>query len=267
MSSTALALGMALALLVAAAAYRAGALSLSGAIGASLVGTLTFGLGGLPPVVLLLLFFLSSSALSRLAPGRKEQFKAAFAKGERRDLGQVLANGGLAALLATAFGLSGSVLWLAGMAGALAAATADTWSTELGVLARRSTRLITTGARVPPGTSGGVTPEGTLAALAGSALIAASAGVLGGGWALFWAVAPAGLIGALADSLLGATLQAIYRCPACGKETERYPRHTCGAETALLRGLPWVGNDLVNFLATVVGAALSMALWAALAVG
>ncbi len=267
MTSTTLALGLALALIVAAVACRARALSRSGAIGALLVGTLTFGLGGLIPAVLLLLFFLSSSALSRLAPSRKARFKAAFSKSGRRDLGQVLANGGLAALLAALFGLSGSDLWLAGVAGALAAANADTWSTELGVLARRRPRLITTGARVPAGTSGGVTPEGTLAALAGSALIAAAAGSLGGSWALVWAVAPAGLLGALVDSLLGATLQAIYRCPVCEKETERHPLHTCGAETGLSRGLPWVGNDLVNFLAAVVGAVLSMALWAALAAG
>jgi uncharacterized membrane protein len=59
------------------------------------------------------------------------------------------------------------------------------------------------------------------------------------------------LLGSFFDSLLGATYQAIYYCPQCKKETERYPLHTCGTKTKLTRGLPWLDNDLVNFLASV----------------
>ena len=36
----------------------------------------------------------------------------------------------------------------------------------------------------------------------------------------------AGFGGSLVDSLLGATVQVIYTCPACGKETERHPLHS-----------------------------------------
>jgi len=55
------------------------------------------------------------------------------------------------------------------------------------------------------------------------------------------------LLGALFDSLLGATVQAIYYCPACQKETERNPVHSCGTETTQIRGWTWLGNDWVNF--------------------
>jgi uncharacterized protein (TIGR00297 family) len=189
---------------------------------------------------------------------------AAFSKGSRRDAGQVIANGGLAATLSVLYGLTGDVLWLAGIAGALAAANADTWATELGVLARHKPRLITTRAPVEAGTSGGVTGEGTAAALVGAALIAAVAGALGGGWGTALAATAGGLAGSLFDSLLGATVQAMYFCPACHKETERHPTHGCGARTERIRGWSWLGNDGVNLAATAFGALLAVGISAVL---
>ena len=62
-----------------------------------------------------------------------------------------------------------------------------------------------------------------------------------------------GLAGSLADSYLGAAVQASYWCPVCAKPTESKV-HRCGTTTQLTHGLPWVNNDLVNLLATVVGA-------------
>ena len=89
-----------------------------------------------------------------------------------RDLGQALANGGAAAVFAAAFGLAVTPhirdLWQAAMLGALAAVTADTWATELGVLSRRPPVMITTGKPAVPGRSGAVSTGGTLAAAAGA---------------------------------------------------------------------------------------------------
>jgi uncharacterized membrane protein len=70
---------------------------------------------------------------------------------------------------------------------------------------------------------------------------------------LFLAAAVGGVAGSLFDSLLGATVQAIYWCDGCQKETERRV-HRCGVETRRLRGWPWLNNDLVNFAASAVGA-------------
>jgi uncharacterized protein (TIGR00297 family) len=258
-------LGFALGIGIALAAYAAGSLSRSGATAAAVVGGVTFGFGGLAGTVMLLLFFVSSSALSRVGGERKRQVASAFAKGGRRDAGQVAANGGLAALLAALFGLTRNPVWLVASAGAWAAVNADTWATELGVLARSLPRLVTTGQPVPAGTSGAISRDGTLAAAAGAIL-------LGGAGALLlrqpWVLPAAGLgglAGALADSLLGATVQAIYHCPSCDKETEKHPAHTCGTTTRLQRGWPWLGNDLVNFAASVVGAAVTAGVWLALA--
>ena len=46
----------------------------------------------------------------------------------------------------------------------------------------------------------------------------------------------------MVDSILGATVQAMYYCPACEKETER-PIHNCGTRTRPMRGVNWLNND------------------------
>lgn len=264
MSPSTLLVGALLALGIAGLAFALGSLSRSGAVAAVIVGILTFGIGGVGPAVLMILFFISSSALSRVGGKRKRLVAAAFSKGSRRDAGQVAANGAVAAALAVAYGLTGEPIWLAGVAGALAAANADTWATELGVLARRPPRLITTGAVVEAGTSGGVTADGTAAALAGAALIAVTGGFLAGGWQATLAASAGGLAGSLFDSVLGATVQAMYFCPTCAKETERHPVHTCGAATRRVRGWPWLENDAVNLAATAFGALLAIGIWSLL---
>jgi uncharacterized protein (TIGR00297 family) len=255
------ALASLLALLTALSAWRARALTASGAAAAALTGALILGLGGWAWAAALLAFFVSSSAISRLFTRRKAAAAAKYAKGERRDWGQVAANGGLAAGLAIAHALGAGWAWHAAL-GALAAANADTWATELGVLNRGAPRLITSGRRVAAGTSGGVSPLGIAASLGGAALIGL-VGFLSEGQAALWgAVTLAGLLGSLGDSWLGATVQAVYFCPAEQQETEQHPVHACGAATVHRRGLRWLGNDLVNFAASSVGAVSALAILA-----
>ncbi len=263
-------LGLLFSLLVAMAAYRAHSLSSSGVLGAVLTGTITLGLGGWSWGLALIAFFVSSSLLTRWRRERKAALEGLSAKGGQRDLGQALANGGLAALLAALAALWPHPAWAAAFAGALAAATADTWATEVGTLSPSPPRRITTGRPVPPGTSGGVTLLGLLAAAAGALFLGASfylLALLECRW-LNWPCAPSaarwttvplalagGLAGSLADSLLGDTWQGVYHCPRCGRQTER--RAHCGGPTMPLRGRPWLTNDGVNFLATLIGAAVA----------
>ena len=246
-------------------AYRAGSLNASGAWAAGVTGGLIFGFGGLSWAVLLLAFFLSSSALSRAFSARKASLAEKFAKGARRDAGQVLANGALGALLVLLHALLPAADWpWIAYAGAMAAVNADTWATELGVLSAGPPRLITSGRLVEKGSSGGVTLAGYLAASAGAGLIAALAWLLTPGipWAaLLGGAMLGGLGGSTFDSALGATVQAIYYCPACQKETERHPIHGCGTETVLVRGWKWLDNDLVNFFSSLFGAGLAVGVW------
>ncbi len=246
-------IGLLLSAGIAALAYWRGSLARGGVAGAMLTGTVHFGFGGLTWGLALIAFFVTSSALSHYREREKEPVARQFAKGGRRDLGQTLANGGLTAALAVAFNRHPTAWLFAAFVGALATVTGDTWATELGTLSRRPPRLITTGRVVPPGTSGGMTPLGTGAALAGGLMIGlvgwGLAVLFGSGVASPWVVGIGligGLAGSLADSLLGATVQAQYR-DAAGQITEK-------AGATRVRGLPWMTNDVVNFLASLVGA-------------
>ncbi|RME90826.1 MAG: DUF92 domain-containing protein [Anaerolineae bacterium] len=267
MSATQPLFGFLFALVVAVLAYRAHSLSRSGAWAATVVGTLIFGLGGWRWAVLLLTFFISSSALSHAFATRKHGLSEKFAKGSQRDWGQVFGNGAVAAFFSLLHSFYPQATWpWVAFAASLAAVNADTWATELGVLSPSDPHLITDlRKRVDKGTSGGISPIGSLAALGGAALIGLLAGTLSptpapAKTALF--VTLSGFAGALFDSFLGATVQAIYLCPTCAKETERHPTHLCGAQTALLRGWRWLNNDWVNFACAAFGAGMALLLFA-----
>jgi uncharacterized protein (TIGR00297 family) len=193
--------------------------------------------------VLLFAFLISGSILTRLATGSSA----------RRTERQVMANGGVAAVAA----LAGS--WVV-MAGALAAATADTWATEIGAFSPYPPRLITTGTKLVRGASGGVTLLGTLGGIAGALVIAllAQALTLRGTKPRTTLIALAGIAGMLADSLIGATVQGMYECTACGARSERGD-HVCHAPVRLIKGWRWLDNDAVNLAATLVGAGVSLA--------
>lgn len=258
-------LGFILALFIALIARRARSLSKSGMLGAVITGTIIFGVGGWQWAILLLAFFITSSALSRAFKNRKKGLDEKYSKGHERDAGQVFGNGGIAAVFALLGGFFPGTPWSwIGFAAALAAVNADTWATELGVLSPHPPRMINNPRKVVEmGTSGGVTLVGTLAALTGSAFIAVFAVLFpADNLSLnFWdwiLITIAGLVGSLFDSLLGATVQAIYYCPKDRKETERHPFHLCGSETVHLRGWKWLTNDWVNFACGGMGALLAI---------
>jgi uncharacterized protein (TIGR00297 family) len=268
---------------------RAHALSRGGAIAAFAVGTLTFGAGTLGTALVLLLFFVSSTALSRAGRARKRAL-VDIGKGGPRDAAQVLANGGVATACIVVWALvdhgNASSLWFVAFAGAYAAATADTWGTEIGTLAAEAPRSVVTGAPIATGLSGGVTPAGTAAEIAGAVLIGvvtplalvlalpannttielpfspllAGLGARSpfGAFALLTIlpVFGGGFAGAWIDSLLGETLQERRWCPACERACETDP-HACGTPTERRRGLAWMSNDAVNAAATLAGAVIA----------
>lgn len=253
-------LALLLAALVAGLAWRTRALTIAGTGAAVLVGTLVLAGTGWPGGAALLAFFVGSTLVSRLGDARTPA--AIDAKGNRRDAAQVLANGGMAALGGLLALVVDPVAGFWVTVSALAAAGADTWATSLGTLSRTAPLHLTRLERVPTGTSGAVSWAGTLGGLVGSGVVAAAGAAGWMGWpahptaiapAAWAAVTVVGVAGMLLDSLLGATVQARYRCPACDQASER-PRHRCGTPTIPMGGWRWLDNDMVNALTTVLAA-------------
>ena len=235
---------------VALTALRAKALTSSGALAAWIVGAAIFAAGGWPYAVVLFAFFVPAIALSRFGAARKGSLTDAGKHGPR-DGWQVLANGGIAAACAIAAAYTKSPLLAMAFAGAFAAASADTWGTELGTLARTAPRSIVNWRPTARGLSGGVTLVGTLAEAGGALIVAVPAWALG--IAPFWIVAAAGFAGALVDSILGASVQALRYCARCDRLCETDP-HACGSTTSIVRGFGVIGNDAVNAFASLAGA-------------
>jgi uncharacterized protein (TIGR00297 family) len=249
------AVGAALAACISLAAYRVRALSFGGAIAAFAVGTIVVAAGGWNSAAVLLAFFVPSALLTGLGRERKRSLRGTQEPAPRTAW-QVLANGGVATLCAVA-ALRWSVPFNAAFAGAFAAASADTWATEFGTLARRRPVSILTLRPIETGLSGGVTLLGTGAMIAGALCIAVVASLLR--VAPLLPIVAAGIAGALLDSIVGASLQARRWCPRCSCECET-PHHYCGTPTTMRRGVRWIQNDAVNLTATLSGAIVAAAL-------
>lgn len=253
-------------LLISAWAFRMKWLSVSGMAAAVGVGTVLYGLGSLKWYVPLLFFFFSSSLLTGWRKKKKEEISKRYEKTGKRDAGQVLANGGLAALLCMGHAVIPHQAWWILYVGVMATVTADTWATEIG--GRMGTRpvSIVTWKRVEPGTSGGISMTGLVGSLAGALAVTLVACLCAamekgtfssvGEWTiLLWSGTLAGFAGSFTDSLLGATIQATYVCNVCGRKVEA--KIHCGQHSTKIRGYRWMTNDWVNFCSSVAGGGLA----------
>jgi uncharacterized protein (TIGR00297 family) len=258
------AVGALVAAAIAAAAWRAGSLSRSGAAAAFFVGTIAVA-AGWTWGALLIVYFLSSSLLSRVGAALKAQRSGSVVhKAGARDAEQVLANGAIFALAALLEVTQPSVLWLVAGAGALASSAADTWGTEIGMLAKSSPRMITTWRIVPTGTSGGVSAIGLGATVCGALFMAVAAWLVQRNVHVAVAVSLGGLAGALADSVGGAFWQSRRFCAQCECGTERLV-HDCGTRTERAGGIGWLNNDGVNAACTLVGSLVAVGAYELLA--
>jgi uncharacterized protein (TIGR00297 family) len=240
-----------------------GSLDPGGAAAGVVVGTAIFVCGGPLFWVILMAFFVSSTALGFVGRKEKASLEKVHQKGGRRDMAQVLANGGVGCACAFLYKLSGNPAWALGFAVSFASSNADTWASELGVLSRREPVSLLTLRSVTRGVSGGVSLLGSAMALAGAVFIAflfalenLSLGIYPGGFLRVGVVvAVGGVVGSLLDSFLGATIQAQYQ----GTESLTELKNASdGRPNRLVRGLPFINNDVVNLASCAVATALAV---------
>ena len=261
-------LWMGITVVIALVAYAIKALSLSGAVGAWLLGTVVFGLGGAEWMIPVIMFFVFSTLLTKMGKKHKKKLETVFEKTGNRDIYQVFANGGIAMIAVMCWHFLSThwpnieLFWYMIFLGSIAAATADTWGTEIGAFSTHEPISIKTFRHVPQGTSGGLTIIGTLGALFGAFLIALTGKFsllyfadINISWTAVAAISLVGLLGALVDSYLGATIQAQFKCPSCHKITER-TNHCDNEHIPLVSGHKLITNDVVNFANTAAGGLL-----------
>src|SRR5215467_10432001 len=190
-------LALAITAAFALLAWLIGGVNPSGALAGSAVA-FVMAVRDLRMFAALLMVFAVTLAATRVGYARKQELRAAEPAGGRTG-SQAMANLGVAALVAAIAPAGWPVLALA----ALAEAAADTGSSEIGMAFPGKTVLITTLKPVAPGTDGGISLIGTVAALLGAAAVAMVAVVSHLVPAM--AAVPiigAGFFGTLVDSLL-----------------------------------------------------------------
>jgi uncharacterized protein (TIGR00297 family) len=212
-STTRIAVALGVTVVLGYLSYALETASLPGMLTGVLLGLLTIVLGDYAWFTMLIAFFGIGGLSSKFRYEEKRDRGIAEDNEGARGTGNVLANS-LAALVAVLAGAASPILGLPravfffAFAGAVAAALADTLSSEIGGLYDHP-RLITSFEVVDPGVDGGVTWQGTVAGVLGAAIVAG----LGGGLVETVgptgaaAIAGAGIVGMLVDSLLGATLE------------------------------------------------------------
>ncbi len=255
--------GLIINLILASGAFWKKKVSPSGAATGTVLGTVIFLFGGLFFWLHLGLFFLSSTLIGKLTSTAKEQASRQHIKNDRRDGLQVLSNAGPGALAALLYLFLPTPAVLVAFSASFAAANADTWAGEIGMLSSTPPVSIITGKTLDSGTSGGVSRLGFLASFAGAVLIGGLFWlglVIGRDFSprsLLWAaiVTAAGFLGSVVDSVLGATVQAGYVSALTGSHTE-HP-FSGGQTNVLVKGVAVIDNDLVNFLSVSVAAALA----------
>ncbi|MCB0282005.1 MAG: DUF92 domain-containing protein [Calditrichaeota bacterium] len=247
------------AAIIAITSTKLGFLKTDGALAVSMLSIIIYGLGGWKWTFPILTFFILSSILSYTGKNLKQSFNLMFEKTSRRDAKQVLANGGAAVFWIFIYFIFPIEYIYWAYIVSIAAATADTWATELGVFNKSNPIMITTFKPVEKGESGAISLIGTLSALAGSIVIILSSLLFSDsiGFQTFILLVLFGFSGSLFDSLIGAKFQAQYINNLSNKTTEK-PLDSKGRENQLLRGYIWINNDAVNFISIFMASLLPL---------
>lgn len=216
-------LSIALCSLLGFLAYSKKVLDSRASILASIVGFVLIMYSDMFWFFILLIFLVLSYLVTVWKFGYKRSRGASEGRGGERGVKNVLANGSIPTIVAImnepidsiSDGLSG-FLFLA----AICIATADTFGSEIGIIANEPRMITSPKKKVEPGVDGGVSLLGNMAAAVGSLIIAVFGFIFVSDFLIDWGphgmnasliviaiLTLVGFIGCQVDSVLGATLQ------------------------------------------------------------
>jgi uncharacterized protein (TIGR00297 family) len=176
------------------------------------------------------LYLVCGSAVTKVKKAKKEALGIAEGRGGRRGPENVWGSAATAAAcaLATMAYPASATLLRVGFVASLATKLSDTCGSEIGKAYGKTTYLITTFRRVPAGTEGAVSAEGTVAGIVGSIVLSSFAIAIG-------LVPKAALVPCLLAALFATTVESLIGATA----QDRFNLLT---------------NEVVNFIMTVFGA-------------
>ncbi|MFV0560106.1 MAG: DUF92 domain-containing protein [Enterococcus sp.] len=233
-------------------------LTFDGCLVAWILGTLIIGFGPWYSIFLVGFFFLSSGSihlLKTLLFIKKEPLSSDTTRNAR----QVFANIFPAVSFLIVYSVTGSFSCLLAFVVGISGATSDTWASEIGTLASKRPRSILTGAKLPTGLSGGISPLGTFASLLGASAISflfvfclfLTGTTIDALAKIFVTCTVFGFLISIFDSLLGALFQVRYQCTFCNQLTDAPYHH--GLPTKKVKGITWMTNNWVNFFSNLLG--------------
>ena len=213
--------------------------------------------GGYPLALLALTLFIIAAIVAKVTNKLFEGRSDAPHKSTRRVI-QILANGALTVLLAALWFFI-HARWLILLAFVvLIEEFADSMSSDIGRLSKTRPVDILRFKRVTPGTSGGVSLLGTSASLISTFLAGLFVLLFFKDPILYVTVSSVAFLGTLIDSVLGSSLQGLFKCSVCGEITEK--KVHCDAPATCIKGFAAVDNSLVNFLSGILTAAVAAAI-------
>lgn len=238
-------------------AFKKRSVTVSGLMSMLVISSYFIGNNGIGALSILFAMFATATLLTKF----KHEYKAQLTdkvlkKHGPRDAIQALCNLGIALLCFILYTYTHNAVFQLALVCSVAASNADSWASEIGILSKQHPVLLTNFKTCKPGISGGITLLGTLAGISGSIFIALISVALKPMLSLelstihlFSIVSIAGISGLFVDSILGATLQIVYK-DAQEQETENVLWGTTKS-----RGIPGFNNDWVNFTSTCIVAA------------
>jgi len=249
------------ALFVPFVAWLFGKLTLPASAAAIFLATAIYITSGSAVYFALFAFFAASVLFGKLGKTRKQAAEALHARTGTRGLAQVFANGTPSLGFGIAHFTTGNSAFIIAAIACFAAATADTLSSEIGMLSKIPPMNIITFKPMQKGLSGGVSLLGFAGAIIGAAAIATVSLLYSTNY--FWFVFVAGIFGSIIDSVLGALFQAKYKTDEGFTEKPHVGAESISArnkQAKPAKGFALINNDVVNFISVAASGGLCLLL-------